>query len=314
MRERRTRGSLRLQIERTGRARVARTFVTSTLPGDGKSVVAAGVAATLRAAGSTVRLARADDGDSAAADAAQLSLLGGVRSSGQAAAVTEIAADTDELVIEAAAATVSANRADGDRVVLVVRAGEADDETLHHAISELQPDGVVINGVRRHGEPAERARVEAAGGVVLGALPQDRHLAAPSVRDIAAAIDGDLSGDEELFDEASRDFVVGPVSAHEGMDYFRNYPDKTVVSRHDRIDIALGALDYEPLCLVMAGGAPTLPYVAERAERESFALIITGLTTPEVVSAVGPLYGVAKFRGARKLQTAVQLVTAAISP
>ena len=293
---------------------MARTFVTSTLPGDGKSVVAAGVAAALRATGSTVRLARADDADSAAADAAQLSLLSGVRSSGQAAAVTEIAADTDELVIEGAAATVSAHRANGDRVVLVARAGEADDETLQRAISELQPDGVVINGVRRHGEATERARVEAAGGVVLGVLPQDRHLAAPSVRDIAAAIDGELSGDEELFDEASRDFVVGPVSAHEGMDYFRKYPDKTVVSRHDRIDIALGALDYEPLCLVMAGGAPTLPYVAERAERESFALIITGLTTPEVVSAVGPLYGVAKFRGARKLETAVQLVTAAISP
>ena len=290
---------------------MTRTFVTSTLPGDGKSVVAAGLAAALRASGATVRLARAADGESAARDAAQLARLNGVRSGGAAAAPAELPDDTDALLIEADPATTAAARADDDRIVLVVRAGEADDDTLRRTIADLQPDGVIINAVPEHGEAAARARVEAAGGRALATLPQDRHLAAPTVRSIAAAIDGELSGDDELFDEASRDLVVGPVSAHEGMDYFRKYPDKTVVSRHDRVDIALGALDYEPLCLVLAGGAPTLPYVAQRAERESFALIVTALTTPEVVNAVGPLYGADQFIGARKLQTAVDLVAAA---
>ena len=291
--------------------RVARRFVTSTLPGDGKSVVAAGLAAALRAGGLTVRIARADDGESAAADAAQLARLGGVRSNGSPSVVAELSADTDELVIEASPETTAASRAAGDQVLLVVRVGEADDATLQRAIADLQPDGVVLNAVPEHGESAARARVDAAGGHVLAALPQDRHLAAPTVRSIAAAVEGELSGDAELFGEASRDLVVGPVSAHEGMDYFRKYPDKTVVSRHDRVDIALGALDYEPLCLVLAGGAPTLPYVAQRAERESFALIVTGLTTPEVINAVGPLYGADQFSGARKLQTAVELAAAA---
>ena len=292
---------------------MARTFVTSTLAGDGKSVVAAGIAARLRADGSTVRLARAADSDSAADDAAQLGRLAGVRSSGHAANVPDIADDTDELVIEASAETVGANRTDADRVILVVRAGEADDATLQRAIAELQPDGVVVNAAREHAEAEARARVEAAGATVIGVLPQDRHLAAPSVRDIATAVGGELSGDDELFDEASRDLVVGPVSAHEGMDYFRKYPDKTVISRNDRIDIALGALDYEPLCLVLAGGEPTLPYVAQRAERESFALIVTGMTTPEVVSAIGPLYGGGRFSGARQLATAVELVRDAVA-
>ena len=290
--------------------RVVRTFVTSTLPSDGKSVVAAGLAAAIRAGGATVRLARASDGESAERDAAQLARLGGVRSDGEPA-LENLPADTDELVVEAALETVAASRADGDRVVLVARAGEADDATLQRAISELRPEGVVMNAVREHGESATRSRVEALGGRLLATLPQDRHLAAPTVRSIAAAVNGELSGDDDLFDEASRDLVVGPVSAHEGMDYFRKYPDKTVVSRHDRVDIALGALDYEPLCLVLAGGAPTLPYVAQRAERESFALIVTALTTPEVVNTVGPLYGADRFSGARKLQTAVELVAAA---
>ena len=206
---------------------------------------------------------------------------------------------------------IEASSGDGinvDRTVLVVRHGEADDDTVSRALAGQNPDAVIINGVPEHGGPAALAQIAGLGGNAVAAIPQDRHLAAPTVRDIAPALDGALSGDEELFDEASRDLVIGLVSAHEGMDYFRKYPDKTLVTRHDRIDIALGALDYEPLCLILAGGEPTLPYVAQRAERESFALITTLLTTLEAVEAIGPLYGNSGFVGGRKLETAIELV------
>ena len=284
---------------------MTRILVTSTLPGDGKSVVAAGLAAALRAGGSTVRLARVDDAESAAADASQLSRVNGVRGNSVPAAASDIPADTDHVVIEASG---SAN-VDADRTVLVVRHGEADDDTVTRALSELQPDAVIVNGVPEHGGPAAIARIAALGGNAVAAIPQDRHLAAPTVRDIAPAVEGELSGDADLFDEAARDLVIGPVSAHEGMDYFRKYPDKTLITRHDRIDIALGALDYEPLCLILAGGEPTLPYVAQRAERESFALITTSQTTLEAVQSIGPLYGTSPFVGDRKLTTAIELVS-----
>ena len=286
---------------------MARIIVTSALAGDGKSVAAAGIASVLRASGATVRAVRIADGDGAAADAVQLSRLQGVRGGG-AVAAAEIADDADWTVVEAARESVEAARREGDRVILVARHGEADDDTLGGAISALAPDGVLVNGVPRHGEAAAAQRVAALGGTLLAAVPQDRLLASPLVSQIAEAVAGELSGDEALFGEASRDLVVGPVSAHEGMDYFRKYPDKTVVSRHDRIDIALGALDYEPLCLVLCGGEPTLPYVAQRAERESFALIVTGLETVEAVAAIGPLYGTGPFSGERKLGAAAALV------
>ena len=232
--------------------------------------------------------------------------VNGVRAASEAVAAADIPSDTDHTVIEAS----SADGIEADRSVLVVRHGEADDDTVTRAIAELQPDAVIINGVPEHGGPAAIARIAALGGNAVAAIPQDRHLAAPTVRDIAPALDGELSGDADLFDEASRDLVIGPVSAHEGMDYFRKYPDKTLITRHDRIDIALGALDYEPLCLILAGGEPTLPYVAQRAERESFALITTSMTTLETVEAIGPLYGRSAFVGDRKLDTALSLVAA----
>ena len=249
---------------------MTRILVTSTLAGDGKSVVAVGIAAALRATGSTVRLARVDDGDSAAADAEQFGSVNGVRAGG----VGELSDDTDHLVIEAD----DGSSVEADKTVLVVKHGEADDDTVSRAIASLSPDAVIVNGVPAHGEAAALERISGLGGNAIEAIVaigQDRHLAAPTVNDIAPALEGELSGDSELFDEASRDLVIGPVSAHEGMDYFRKYPDKTLITRHDRIDIALGALDYEPLCLIIAGGEPTLPYVAQRAERESFALITT---------------------------------------
>lgn len=283
---------------------MTRILVTSTLAGDGKSVVAAGIASSLRATGSTVRLVRINDGDSAEADAQQFARVNGVRANSEPPPASDIPSDTDHTVIEAATAA----GIEVDRTILVVRHGEADDDTVTRALSELQPDAVVVNGVPEHGGQAARERIAALGGNAVAALPQDRHLASPTVRDLAPALDGELSGDEELFDEASRDLVIGPVSAHEGMDYFRKYPDKTLITRHDRIDIALGALDYEPLCLILAGGEPTLPYVAQRAERESFALITTSLSTLEVVEAIGPLYGTSAFVGERKLGTAIALV------
>ncbi|MDE2967190.1 MAG: DRTGG domain-containing protein [Chloroflexota bacterium] len=287
---------------------MTRILVTSTLAGDGKSVVAAGIASALRATGGTVRLVRIDDADSAQTDAQQLSRVNGVRGSSEAVGPADILNDTDHTVIEAS----SGHTLEADQTVLVVRHGEADDDTVARALAELQPDAVIVNGVPPTGGPATLERISGLGGNAVAAIPQDRHLAAPTVRDIAPALDGQLSGDAELFDEASKDLVIGPVSAHEGMDYFRKYPDKTLITRHDRIDIALGALDYEPLCLILAGGEPTLPYVAQRAERESFALITTGLTTLEAVEAIGPLYGNSPFVGERKLATAIDLVAATL--
>ena len=287
---------------------MTRILVTSTLAGDGKSVVATGIASALRATGATVRLVRIDDGGSATTDAQQFARVNGVRASSEPARPANVQSDTDHTVIEAA----SGEGLDVDRTVLVVRHGEADDDTVSRALADQNPDAVIVNGVPEHGGPAALERIARLGGNALAAIPQDRHLAAPTVRDIAPALGGELSGDEELYDEASRDLVIGPVSAHEGMDYFRKYPDKTLITRHDRIDIALGALDYEPLCLILAGGEPTLPYVAQRAERESFALITTSMTTLEAVEAIGPLYGNSAFVGGRKLDTAIDLVTAAV--
>ena len=107
--------------------------------------------------------------------------------------------------------------------------------------------------------------------------------------------------------------VIGPISAHGGMPYFDQFPNAAVVTRHDRVDIALGALNQNPAGLILTGGEPSLPYVYQRAESEDFVLIVTPMSTAEAVTKIGDLYLHGTFEGPRKLTRAVDLVAEHVS-
>ena len=305
---------------------MARILVTSALPRDGKTVVATGLAHALRhggdpAARPTVRLVRlaGPPGDASAdTDAATFANLQGVRAAG--APETDPPADTDHTVVEVPdpAACPGLRRSDPDSdttVLLVTRYREADDDTLRRAATAAAADGLLVNALPTgpaHGAGrAEAQRLAAVAGLpLLATIDQDRLLSAPLVDAMARAIDGELGGDESLWGEAAEWLQVGPISAHGGIDHFSRYPDKSVITRNDKLDVALAALDAEPLCLILSGGAPNLPYIAQRAEQEQFALIVTPLDTPQAVNRIGDLYGRAPFAGDRKRRRAVELIAA----
>ena len=294
-------------------------IVTSAQPGDGKTAVAVGLAASLRQGGSSVRLVRAPAGDnapagdSAEADARAFAHLPGVRSAGRAAAIDGAALDTDVTIVEAATPEdVPALRqaaGDGAGVVLVTRAADPHSAVLGRALATAAPTALLLTTIwpGPNGDPA--AAFAPIGLPLLATLPQDRLLAAPSIAAMAAAIDGDLGGPDHLYEEAVEWLQIGPISAHEGMDHFSRYPDKAVITRHDKIDVALAALDSQPACLILTGGSPSLPYVAQRTESEEFALIVTDLDTPRAVERIGALYGRGSLTGARKVRRAAELMS-----
>ncbi len=301
---------------------MARILVTSALPRDGKTVVATGLAHALRHGGDPaarptvrlVRLAGPPDDASADADAATFARLQGVRAAG--APETDPPADTGHTVVEAPdpAACAVLRRSDPDSdttVLLVTRYREADDDTLRRAAAAA--DGLLVNALptgAAHGAGLAEAQrlADVAGLPLLATIDQDRLLSAPLVDAMAQAIDGELGGDASLWGEAAEWLQVGPISAHGGIDHFSRYPDKSVITRNDKLDVALAALDAEPLCLILSGGAPNLPYIAQRAEQEQFALIVTPLDTPQAVNRIGDLYGRTPFAGARKRARAVELI------
>ncbi|MEE9277433.1 MAG: DRTGG domain-containing protein, partial [Dehalococcoidia bacterium] len=204
---------------------------------------------------------------------------------------------------------LAALRADSaGAVIIVTRYGEADASTLRSLVDALNPAAVVLNAVPSDAMDSAEAAVAGLGVPLLAAIPQDRLLAAPLIQAMAAAIDGELSGADDVRGEAAEWLQIGPISAHEGIDYFSRYPDKAVVTRHDKVDVALAALDSEPACLILTGGSPSLPYIAQRAESEEFALIVTGLDTPQTVARIGELYAHSPFAGSRKVARGLELL------
>lgn len=294
---------------------MTRILLTSPLPHDGKTTVAAGLAHALRSTGTTVRLVRLPGGGPTENDdAATFGRVQGVRAN--AVPETLPTSDTDHTVVEVPdPADCDALRDSDSRTLLVTRYREADDDTVRRATEAAKPAGLIVNTCPT-GLLADAGREEAkrlAGLLdlpLLSSLPQDRLLSAPLVEAMAAAVQGELAGDEHLWREAAEWLQVGPISAHGGIDYFHRYPDKSIITRNDKIDVALSALDAGPLCLILSGGAPNLPYIAQRAEQEEFALIVTPLQTPDAVNRIGALYGDTPFVGARKLDRAIALIAA----
>ncbi len=250
-------------------------IVTSPLRRDGKSTVAAGVAGALAretAAGLTI-----------------------VEAPDPAAVATAAAADPRRLVL------------------LVSRYGQADDATIVRTAGETSAAGIVFTAVPADRLEAARSRVDDLGShldaelLFLGAMPQDRLLAAPSVREMAQALSGTLHAPDELRDEALEWIEIGPITAHPGSVHFARLGSKAVITRVDRPDLALAALDTETACLILTGGQAPLSYVLERTQSEEIPLISTPLSTPDAVERLGPLYGRSAFVGRRKAERAVEL-------
>lgn len=291
-----------------------RVLLASPLPDDGKTTIAAGLAGALRQAAPhpSVRLVRAP-GANDAEDATVFCHVPGVRAAapGGPTSADALPDDTDLTLIEVPdPPQAAALRQPDSRLLLITRYGQADDTTLQRAAAALQPHGLIVNACPQDARAAAQARAQALALPLLATLPQDRLLSAPLLAEVAAAIDGDFTGPPPLRQEASAWLQVGPISAHGGIDYFSRYPDKTVVTRHDKVDVALAALDARPLCLILTGGPPNLPYIAQRAEQEDFALIVTPLDTVQAVDAIGRLYGHGPFAGERKIQRAIDLLAA----
>ena len=259
--------------------------VTSALAGDGKSTVAAGLADALAARGYRVQLTPDGGSTSSAADIT-------IREHHDPASAASGA----------------------DLVVLVVRQGQADDATLERTAAESGAAAIVLTSVPEGAQETTRARVHAIAArldtptTLVGVLPQDRLLAAPSLEQMAAALEASLDAPEGAGNEAVEWIEIGPITAHPGSIHFATVGSKAIVTRGDRPDVALAALDVDAECLILSGERESLRYVLERTRDDEVPLIATTLTTSEAVLRLGPLYGKGTFGGTRKRERAAWLV------
>jgi DRTGG domain len=266
----------------------------------GRSLIAAAIAYRMGRAGTPVTLARLAGDDGASGDAAAFAGLEGIVSPGKPLEAPAAAGLSGEVVLEAPAGSVKALV--DELKARVVAVGHADSAPVDAPAASLA--GSMVTRV-----PASDAAAVLARSGVLAVLAEDRVLAAPSVRDVAAALKARWlagEGDRGSFDRV----MIGTVSSDAASPYFGNRERTCVITRFDKTDIQLAALQTDIECLVLTGGGEPSPYLLDRVRstRDEIAVLLAPGTTVETMRAVEPLYAASRFDGAGKLARAVEML------
>jgi hypothetical protein len=229
-----------------------------------------------------------------------------ISSPGRALSIDDVNKLTGDVVVEAPPGAVKALGAALDaRVIVVGTATSAPIDAPQATIA-----GSILTRV-----PASDVEAVARRDGVLAVLAEDRVLAAPSVADIAAALDARwLAGSEERTGIGR--VMIGTVSSDAASPYFGQRERTCIVTRFDKTDIQLAALGTDLECLVLTGGGEPSPYLLDRvrSDREDIAVLLSPSNTVESVRTVEGLYGASRFDGAWKLARAVELLDEARVP
>ena len=277
-------------------------IIASSEPRAGRSLIAAAIACRLARDGSAVTLARIAGDDSAAADAATFAALEGIDAPAAPVDSAVAATLTGQVVLEVPAGSVKQLAGALKARVLAV-GGPA-------SASVDAPKEALLGAILTRVPAADLEAITQRSGA-LAVLPEDRVLAAPSVADIAAALRArHLAGDGG----ATIDRVmIGTVASDAAGPYFANRERTCVVTRFDKTDIQLAALNTDLQCLVLTGGGQPSPYLLDRVagSRPEVAVLLAPDDTVASVRAIEPLFMASRFDGQGKLARAIELLDAA---
>jgi hypothetical protein len=278
-------------------------LVASASPGAGRTTVTAGLAWLAASSGREVAVRRAGDDDAARADAAFYAGVPAFAAPPEPAALESLKPSGGIDLWEAPPGDIADAAAKANARVLLVARRELD--AASRRLAERLGDrlaGIVLTAVPEK---------EAAGvtSPVIAALPEDRLLAGPSVRDVRDALQARTLL-EDGADAALEWIVVAPIASDPGAPYFTRWGRKAVVVRHEKADLMLAALGTELDCLIITGGREPLPYVLDRIRNEGrdLTVLLSPLDTYRTMRRIEKLYGASRFAGMRKVERAAQLL------
>lgn len=276
--------------------------VTSKLPGEGKTGIAAAIARHYAYLGTTVRLVRVsgDEGE-AAADGAYFHSLDFVPGSPLGAVPASEVADpgADTIAVVEADAASAASIA-GAKTVWVSR------NSASAPAAGLTPVATIVtdaSGVRKNATTDE-----ATAPTIL--LPEDRTLAGFSVAEAKSALNAETivtgAGDEPTCDY----LVVAPIASDAGQPYFTRFDTQAVVVRFDRTDMHLAAMQADPAVLILTGGRRPMDYLFDAAAAKGIPVLLSRTDTENTVIALEGIFDRTRFQGERKLDRMATLLEA----
>ena len=298
-------------------------------PGAGATTVACGLASLLRSQGKGVTLLKplSPPGD---ADPAFLATLGGSAETiavegapspaqltqaaqsvqSAAAGATVVVVEGPSLSVWGEASAALAQRT-GAVVIGVLEYGRTLGADVCAAWRGAFGDslaGCIVNKRTRYAvhDASERLAVEMteAGLPVLGVLPEERLLLAPTVRQVAGLLEGACFAGEESGGELIEHFLIGGLITEWGGNYFGRLPNQAALVRGGRIDIQMSALNFPLNALFLTGCETPSQYVYQRADDLDVPLIAVGRNTHEAAAALETLSETVSIHHAAKAERA----------
>ena len=274
--------------------RMSRILVVNAQPGAGATAVAAGLGRLIALEGRGLRFVRLAGDARAEADARAFASFEIADASGAPVAEGDVPADDQNVtIIEAPGGADGASLAQklGAKLVVVTT-----DATL------TQDGATVIANHQRHAGPH--------------AIAEDRLLAAPTVAQLIEASGATVLSRSEAGDAAICEHLVVGAISHDAADaYFGRFPRRAVVSRVEKVDLALAAMLTRSECLILTGGHEPSPYLLDRAAstRET-TLLLAPEGTVETMRDIEGTFGKSAFSHEAKLERMSTLLAAALEP
>lgn len=105
-----------------------------------------------------------------------------------------------------------------------------------------------------------------------------------SVGELAQHLGGEILNCPERSDELVENLMVGALSVDSGLDYFRRKTNKAVITRGDRPDIQMAALETSTKCLILTGAISPMPIVLHQATEKGVPIIVVKEDTISTLS------------------------------
>ena len=172
--------------------------------------------------------------------------------------------------------------------------------------------GVILNRIPQdkmeHTKRIIKPFIEKRGIKVLGLIPEDKSLSAPTVRDICNFIGGRILAGKDGLDKTIERVLIGAMGPESAAKYFRRAINELVITGGDRTDIILVALETGVSAVVLTGNLYPSVKVFPKADQLNVPLILVPYDTYTTLQHVQKIIGRIKPKDSRRIAAAINLV------
>jgi BioD-like phosphotransacetylase family protein len=203
------------------------------------------------------------------------------------------------------------------KVILIVPFRDGiDSDTIAAAAKMLAGSllGVIVNMVPERRMELVRTQIiptlEQGGIKVLGVLPEDRALFGVTVGELVEQVGGSILNAQDRTGEVVESLMVGAMSVDSALSYLSLKPNKAVITRGDRPDIQLAALETSTRCLVLTNNIDPEPTIMSRANELEVPVVKVEKDTVGTMEALESVFDRAVFSSEKKVERLGQLLDA----